>query len=398
MAQELEITPPPAVAARGLVTIGWHGDFGGRHSLALVNDRLTAELARIAGLSIERRPAGSANAAPAGGDAASGVDVTHGWPPRLAPPSSSRRWIVFQPWEFGSMPSSWLAPFRDQADDVWVYSAFNRRAYVADGLAADRVAVIPLGVDSEMFHPDAPPSSRILRGTTKKFRFLFVGGTIHRKGIDVLLQAWRRAFRRSDDVCLVVKDFCRKTAYAGQTNEDLVRRIAADPDAGEVLYVTEDLDPRELPGIYAACQVLVHPYRGEGFGLPVAEAMASARPVIVTRGGPCDEFCPPTAGIFVTAARRELTWSHDLVGKGFLLEPSAEELAAMMRLAFAHQDRMRDMGARGRETAIARLSWKETARAAAERIAAVLSRPPRSSRAPGPGPERPASWESRTTT
>jgi glycosyltransferase involved in cell wall biosynthesis len=372
MTQEIG-TAAATHTAPGIVRVAWHGDFGPQHSLALVNDRLARELAAIPGFGVDRRGAGSGPAR-AGSDA--GVDVTHCWPPHLAPPSS-RRWIAFQPWEFGSMPAEWLVPLRDRAEDVWVYSGFNRRCYVADGVPADRVAVIPLGVDSTTFRPDAPPSPRILRGTKKTFRFLFVGGTIHRKGIDVLLNAWRRAFTKADDVCLVIKDFCRKSAYRGQTNEESVRKLAADANAAEILYVTEDLDRDEIPGLYTACQALVHPYRGEGFGLPVAEAMASGLPVIVTRGGPCDEFCPPRAGIFVSAQKREIRGEHPLVGKGFLLEPSPEELAAMMRLAVAHPERMRELGACGREVAETRLTWGHTARAIADRLRVVLARPDR---------------------
>ena len=50
-----------------------------------------------------------------------------------------------------------------------------------------------------------------------------------------------------------------------------------------------------MPRLFAACDVLVHPYRGEGFGLPVLEAMACGLPVVVTAGGPTDEFVPPAA-------------------------------------------------------------------------------------------------------
>src|SRR5262249_29451367 len=131
--------------------------------------------------------------------------------------------------------------------------------------------------------------------TEKRVKLLFVGGTIPRKGFDVLLGAYRRAFTKSDDVCLVVKDMGVGTFYRGQTAGNLIEQFRSDPDAPEILYSTDDLSDEALPRLYAACDVLVQPYRGEGFGLPVLEAMACGLPVVVTAGGPTDEFVPQAA-------------------------------------------------------------------------------------------------------
>ena len=50
--------------------------------------------------------------------------------------------------------------------------------------------------------------------------FLFVGGTIARKGIDILLDAYTSQFTADDDVCLVIKDFGTDSFYKGQTCEE----------------------------------------------------------------------------------------------------------------------------------------------------------------------------------
>ena len=52
-----------------------------------------------------------------------------------------------------------------------------------------------------------------------EFRLLFVGGTIYRKGIDLLLAAFSRAFRPGDGVGLVIKEMGAKSFYRGQTAE-----------------------------------------------------------------------------------------------------------------------------------------------------------------------------------
>jgi len=349
---------------RSAATVAWRGDFAAAHSLALVNRELTRRLGGY-GFAV-RTEERSAKASPAD------LRVTHGWPPALSNPGSGR-WIAMQPWEFGSMPRAWLAPFRDLADEVWTPSSWNRDRYIEDGLDPERVVVVPNGVGPE-FRPEAAPLARIRDLGPDRMRFLFVGGTIKRKGIDVLLEAWRRAFTSEDPVALVIKDFCKKGAYLGQTQENLVAAAAAIPGTAPIRYVDEDLPAADLPGLYTACDVLVHPYRGEGFGLPVLEALACGRPTIVTKGGACDDFCDRESSLFIAGDRRPVRPAEPLVRDGFLLEPSVAQLAGLLRLAAAHPERMRAMGLAAATRVARDWTWERSAEIAAARIEAVLAR------------------------
>ena len=167
----------------------------------------------------------------------------------------------------------------------------------------------PNGVDLERFAPDGP-ALRAADGAGAACTFLFVGGTIWRKGIDVLLAAWARAFGPDDDVRLVVKDFGVDGAYRGQTAGDEVRALAARDDVAPVTYLTEDLPADELPALYRAADVVVLPYRGEGFCLPALEAMACGVPVIHTGAGPTGEFCPPRRRLAAARAARRVRGAH----------------------------------------------------------------------------------------
>ena len=157
--------------------VHWVGERDAAHSLAHVNRELLRRLSAGGQFRL---------AAPGSGHAA--VTVRHQWPPDLRRPEAGA-WVMVQPWEFGGLPAPWIAPMRDEVDEVWCYTSFVRDRYLEAGVDPDRLVLTPLGVDRSMFRPGRPTSA-----DDGRFRFLFVGGTIPRKGIDVLLAAWVRAF------------------------------------------------------------------------------------------------------------------------------------------------------------------------------------------------------------
>jgi glycosyltransferase involved in cell wall biosynthesis/tetratricopeptide (TPR) repeat protein len=302
--------------------------------------------------------------------------VRHQWPLSPVPPPAGP-WVVIQPWEFGSPPRDWLPLFAGDVDEVWVPSAFVRDCYLAAGVPGERVVVVPNGVDTAVFRPAAPP---LPLHTRKRWKFLFVGGTLHRKGIDVLLAAYSRAFTPGDDVCLVIKDMGTQSYYRGETAQDRVRAFQAAAGTPEVEYLDADLAAEELAGLYTACDCLVHPYRAEGYGLPVAEALASGLPVIVTGYGAAADFCDDRVGYLVPSRLAYLAsgTAHGLplAARGWLAEPDADALAGLLRHAAAHPEEARAKGRAGRARAEENLTWERAVDLVEARVAELASRTP----------------------
>jgi glycosyltransferase involved in cell wall biosynthesis len=346
----------------------WRGDWASVHSLAVVNDGVAGAL-ESAGVRVERLlPHEPASASDAPG-------IAQHWPPRWEPPSTGP-FVLYQPWEFGEIPEAWVEPIRGRIDEVWTPSEYARQAYVVGGIAPELVHVVPNAVDLGRFSPDGPAYPLPERAATV---FLFVGGTTYRKGIDLLLTAYARAFADADDVLLVVKGFGSETLYRGMTAERTIAEFRATPGTPRLLALDEQLDYGEIPSLYRAADCVVQPYRGEGFCLPALEALACGRPLIATAGGPTDEFASDACAWRVPSERRPLAptmLTRELLpaGGGFLLEPDADALVAALREAV-------DPAARAAKAATARahaerLSWAAPAAIVEARLAALAGRTP----------------------
>jgi glycosyltransferase involved in cell wall biosynthesis len=352
-----------AAADLSRVSLAWDGEFEAVHSLAVVNRAVCGEL-------VARGHAVRLTPGPAE------VTVRHRWPPNFTPPDGRGAFVLMQPWEYGRVPRTWVGPIVGLVDEVWVPSRSVARTYVASGIPADRVRVVPNGVGLDRFRPGLDP---LPLATRKSVKLLFVGGTIPRKGFDVLLAAYRWAFTADDDVCLVVKEFGAGTFYRHQTAGAEVARHRADPSAPEVEYLGADLSEADLPRLFAACDALVHPYRGEGFALPVLEAMACGRPVVVTAGGPTDEFVPPAACWRVPSTVAyfpdDRVGEWETAGRPWWLEPDSHALVQILREVVADTAGRAARGAAGRRAALG-WTWARTAAAIEDRTRELRNHTP----------------------
>jgi len=142
---------------------------------------------------------------------------------------------------------------------------------VIEGLvrgSACRVEVLPNAVDV----PEEPVPYPASHGP---LRLLFVGRFAFNKGIDVLMAVARRLCdegRGADVIFELAGDGPLLRGYMAQGLPENVRLLGRVGDA-------------ELEACYAACHALVLPTRGEGMPTVVLEAMARARPVLVSDVG-----------------------------------------------------------------------------------------------------------------
>ncbi len=319
------VEPAPGVRFK----INWRGDFLAQHSFARVNQELVKALAATG--AVEVVPLGEPTAdveqklglpQRRADDTSSGLPtfaLKHQWPPALLRPQEGYS-IHIQPFEYGSIPKSWAEQMPRTVDDVWCPSEHVRQIYTEAGMPAERTFVLPWGVDPEIFHPGVTPTDV---GKDSTFVFLFVGGAIWRKGIDVLIDSYLAEFTPEDDVALIVKAFGSKTVYINQNATDRIISLMKRTDVPIVRYSEETFSDQALASLYRRANALILPYRGEGFGLPVLEAMACGTPALVTGGGATDDFVTDRTGYRMPAERArtgELASGDELANPGWVLE------------------------------------------------------------------------------
>ncbi len=310
------------------------------------------------------------------------ITVRHRWPPDFSSPRSGLL-VINQPWEYGALPKAWIEPVKSRVDEVWAYTRFVKDTYMRAGISEDKVFVVPAGINPSRFYPTMPRPKRSTHPLLSSINedttlYLFVGGTIARKGADALLNAWAAAFTPQDNVALLIKDFGTSSFYANQGLKPQIEELQAVGNVATILYTDSELTDSEITDLYAACDCLVHPFRGEGYGLPIAEAMACGKPVICTEFGAPLDFTSASTVYYVPARRTAHTVcsisNTETMGFPFWGDPSVEALIEQMRYVNNHRAEAAATGLRAAECMHSHHTWDHAAAIAAGRLLELSDR------------------------
>ena len=140
------------------------------------------------------------------------------------------------------------------------------------GIPAEKISVIPPGVDRESWNFGTERRSSVVPGKT---RLLFVGGDFERKGGMTLLRAFQGSLSQHCDLDIVTKD----------------EKIEADLRGSDGIRVHRGLQSNspQLKALYAKADLFVFPTEADCLPVAVMEAMMAGLPVIATNVGALTE-------------------------------------------------------------------------------------------------------------
>jgi glycosyltransferase involved in cell wall biosynthesis len=283
--------------------------------------------------------------------------------PDTFPDTGSPARIARTTFETDRIPEGWVERLNGLTE-VWVPSRFNLETFARAGVSEGRLRLVRQGIDTTRFHPGAPPLALEQR---RRFTFLSTFTWQNRKGWDVLVRAYLSEFRADDDVMLLLwaQPFYHQPDEMHAELQQVVRQTPGlEPvRSAPITLLTDPCPDSAMPGLYTACDAFVLPSRGEGWGRPLAEAMACGLPTIGTAWGgnldfmtlensylvETDGLVPVDEGVEVAYFRGH-RWAN----------PSVEHLRQVMRRVVDQPAEAARRGARARADMAARWDLRQT--------------------------------------
>jgi len=224
----------------------------------------------------------------------------------------------------------------------------QREAFIASGVKRP-IKSIPLGLDLRKY----PKVDRTRPAGDDGYVFGTMGNLTYRKGTDILVKAFQTAFpikKYPDGPILYIKTL----AIGGLlTNMWFMKPedLKADP---RIVIVGESWGPQQMiDEFYSKIDAFVFPTRGEGFGLPPLEAMATGLPTICTNFSGCEEFMDDEVSYPLDYKLIDVPNSHgggyppDLQAEGQQwAEPDFNQLVDQMKYMYENREEANKKGAK----------------------------------------------------
>lgn len=252
------------------------------------------------------------------------IVIRNTYPPKASDLNGELNFYNFA-WEESLIPEEFIRGFNKYANGIGAISNFVLEKLIECGLEipvknTGIVVKLPKNYDNLNKFP---------LKTKKKIKFLHISSAFPRKGVDVLIEGYYQEFTDKDDVCLVLKTFPNPHNNVQNILNDLNAQF---PNHPEIEWINEDLPTEKLYSLYKACSCFVSVPRGEGFGMPVAEAMLAKVPTICTPHSGLKDFVNEETSLCVDF---DIARAHSHVNKksdlSLWFEPRIDSLRMQLR-------------------------------------------------------------------
>ncbi len=297
------------------------------------------------------------------------IDITirNLYPPRTDNIVGVERVIGPYGWEESQFPEEWVELFNSRLTHLFCMSNFVKDVMVNSGVTIP-ISVTGLGVEHIL---EIKP--KFYYNLPKGFKFLHISSAFPRKGVDILLKLFNELNLEST---LIIKTFPNPHNSIKEQIRELKFKLKEEIGKEIFLYekenmkiflINRDISQAEINYLYQNSNLLIAPSRGEGFGLPMAEAMLFNLPVITTNYGGAVDFCNNENSYLIDFkfAKAE---THFNLENSIWVEPKEKSLKeAILRVYNGKREEIEEKTKRAKEE-ILKFSWERVSKIIIEEL------------------------------
>lgn len=190
--------------------------------------------------------------------------------------TGNHRNVALTIWETATLPTGW-ADVLSLYDVIATHSRFAARAF-------EKGTGRPVGIIPHCL-PEQPIRVRTGAGPIQFIAMFDHASCLDRKNPLGAIHAFRSASAKLPTGSVRLRVKCHANTPVG-----LIDRLFAEASGADIEIVARTLDEAGMDSLWQECDCLLSLHRSEGYGLPVAEALSRAIPVIATRQGGVLDF------------------------------------------------------------------------------------------------------------
>lgn len=266
----------------------------------------------------------------------------HMRPPWTMNPVEGKKNILLTMWENTEFPEQ-ITEVIQKADAIIVPSRFCRDVFAK--YYSGPIEIVPLGCDVETY-------TYVKRQASVPFTFLWVGAPNLRKGWNMLYELWMETFAKIPQCQLYLK------TTTDERNEELLRE-------GNVIFDSRFITKKELVGLYHKAHAFVLPHYGEGWGLTLAEAMATGLPSIATKVTGVLDFTDSESVYYVDWKPAHMGYVFPPTGEQIVADvwgPDKQEVASAMERIIKNYDEALKVGKKASRKINRLFTWERTSK------------------------------------
>lgn len=255
-------------------------------------------------------------------------------------------------------------------DELWVPTQWQKQISIEQGYPANKIFVIPEGVDGKTFKPTSRPQKK------NKFTFIVVGRWDYRKGVKESIEGFIKAFPNNDEVELLLNvENPYPVDGMNSTEERLKHHNLEDPR----IKILKFLDRKQYINLLQNANVLISCARSEGWNLPLIEALACGTPSIYTKCSGQLEFTENKGlgvdilGEELATNNENLSYEHNIPGNFYT--PDTKDLIKKIKDSYNNYNLWKKWHLQRSKIIREEFSWKNQAKKAYNRLLQIDLKP-----------------------